>query len=67
MFSLVDQGLHRTTAVIGVLTSLEGAGGVVAGLASGMLMRRFGEYAVASTGFLLLGAAMGVSAMVVAR
>ncbi len=61
MFSLVDQGLHRTTAMIRVLTSLEGGGGVVAGLAMGALMRRLGEYAVACAGFVLIGAGLAVS------
>lgn len=62
MFSLVDQGLHRTTATIGVFTSVEGVGGIIAGLLAGRLMRKFGEYAVASAGFLLIGIAMAVSA-----
>lgn len=61
MFSLVDQGLHRSTAMIGVLTSLEGAGGVVAGLCAGALMRRFGEYAIACAGFVLIGAGLAIS------
>ncbi len=62
MFSLVDQGLHRTTATIGVFTSVEGVGGIIAGLLAGRLMRKFGEYAVASAGFLLIGVAMAISA-----
>ncbi|HET9897655.1 MAG TPA: MFS transporter [Streptosporangiaceae bacterium] len=64
MFSLVDQGLHQKTALIGVMTSFEGAGGIFAGLGAGWLMRRFGEYAVASAGFLLIGIAMAISATV---
>lgn len=61
MFSLVDQGLHRPAAMIGVLTSLEGAGGVIAGLSVGPLMRRLGEYTIACAGFMLIGAGLGVS------
>lgn len=61
MFSLVDQGLHRPTAWIGVLTSLEGAGGVVAGFGVGPLMRRLGEYTVACAGFVLIGAGLATS------
>ncbi len=64
MFSLVDQGLHKSTALIGVMTSFEGAGGIAAGLAAGWLMRRFGEYAIASAGFMLIGIAMAISATV---
>ena len=62
MFSLVSQGLHRPAALIGVLTSIEGTGSVVAGLVTGSLMRRVGEYAVACAGFLLNGAGLAVAA-----
>jgi len=61
MFSLVSQGLHRSAAMIGVITSLEGAGGVVAAACTGALMRRIGEYAVACAGFLGVGAGLAVS------
>jgi MFS family permease len=61
MFSLVDQGLHRPTALIGVLTSIEGAGSVVAGLTIGSMMRRLGEYSVACIGFLLNGAGLAAA------
>ncbi len=61
MFSLVSQGLHKSAAMIGLLTSLEGAGGVVAALCLGALMRRTGEYAVACAGFLLVGSGLAVS------
>ncbi len=55
MFSLVSQGLHRPTAIIGPMASIQGAGSVVAGLVLGRLLRRFGEYSIASIGFLLNG------------
>jgi hypothetical protein len=61
MFSLVDQGLHRPTALIGVLTSIEGAGSVLTGLAVGLMMRRMGEYSVACIGFLLNGAGLAAA------
>jgi MFS family permease len=61
MFSLVDQGLHRPTALIGVLTSIEGAGSVIAGLVVGPVMRRAGEYAVACAGFLLNGVGLALA------
>jgi MFS family permease len=61
MFSLVSQGLHRSAAMIGVITSLEGAGGVMAAVYVGVLMRRIGEYAVACAGFVLVGAGLAVS------
>ena len=40
MFSLVNSGLHRPAALIGLLTSIEGVGSVIAGLAVGQMMRR---------------------------
>jgi MFS family permease len=61
MFSLVSQGLHRSAAMIGVITSLEGAGGLVAAVYVGALMRRIGEYATACAGFVLVGAGLAVS------
>jgi MFS family permease len=61
MFSLVDQGLHRPTALIGVVTSIEGAGSVIAGLTVGPMMRRMGEYSVACIGFLLNGAGLAAA------
>ena len=61
MFSLVSQGLHRSPAFIGVLTSIEGAGSVIAGLLTGSLIRRIGEYGVASIGFLLNGAGLAAA------
>jgi MFS family permease len=61
MFSLVDQGLHRPTSMIGLLTSIEGVGSVLAGLVIGPMMRRVGEYTVACLGFLLNGLSLAVA------
>jgi MFS family permease len=61
MFSLVNQGLHRPTALIGVLTSIEGAGSVIAGLVIGSLICRIGEYGAACIGFLLNGAGLAAA------
>jgi hypothetical protein len=63
VFSLVDQGLHRSTSVLGVITSIEGVGSLVAGLCVGPLMRRFGEYSVASIGYLLNGVGLALSSL----
>ena len=62
MFSLVDQGLHRTTALIGVLGSVQGAGASWPGSLVGPLLRRYGEYAIACVGFLLNGVGLGAAA-----
>ncbi|WP_348774381.1 MFS transporter [Micromonospora sp. WMMD998] len=42
-FAYVDQGLGREPAFLGVLVSLQGVGGLVGGVASATLVRRFGE------------------------
>src|ERR1022692_626406 len=67
IFSLVDQGMHRPTALIGVLGAVQGVGSVIAGLSVGPMLRRFGEYAVGSFGFLLngIGLAAGSTAVLV--
>src|ERR1700722_19944280 len=61
MFSLVSQGLHRSASWLGVVTSLEGAGGVVVAFFIGPLIRKIGEYAVACAGFVGVGAGLAVS------
>lgn len=61
MFSLVSQGLHRSASWIGVITSIEGAGGAVAAFCIGALFRRIGEYAVACAGFVLVGSGLATS------
>jgi len=66
LFALVEEGLHRPTAIIGVLGSVQGAGSVLAGFLVGPALRRYGEYAVGSVGFLLNGiglAAVGTATL----
>ncbi|MEU6073931.1 MFS transporter [Micromonospora sp. NPDC047074] len=50
IFSIVDDGLHRSTAFIAVLVSVQGAGTIAAGLGSGALTRRFGDVNVVTIG-----------------
>jgi hypothetical protein len=67
LFALVEHGLHRPTAIIGVLGGVQGAGSVLAGFLVGPALRRYGEYAVGSVGFLLNGvglAAVGTATLV---
>jgi MFS family permease len=61
IFSLVDQGMHRPTALIGVLGAVQGVGSVIAGLSVGPMLRRFGEYAIGSVGFLLNGVGLAAA------
>jgi MFS family permease len=43
IFSIVEDGLHRSPAFVGVLISMQGAGTIVAGLVAGALTRRLGD------------------------
>lgn len=55
-FAVVDQGLHRPPAFLGVLTSAQGAGAVVAGIGAAALMRRIGEGPLVALGLVAAGA-----------
>ncbi|WP_406835342.1 MFS transporter [Streptomyces sp. AHU1] len=59
-YAMLDAGLHRSPAFAGVLTSLQGLGSVVSGLAAGTLMRRWPERTFPAAGLALL--AVGVLA-----
>jgi len=43
IFSIVDDGLHRPPAFVGVFISVQGAGTIIAGLLAGRLTRRIGD------------------------
>jgi MFS family permease len=51
VYSVVESALHRPPPFVGVLSSVQGAGAIVGGLAAGRLLQRLGE-----TGFAALGA-----------
>lgn len=61
IFALVDEGLGRSPAFIGVIGAAQGAGSVVVGLLVGGMMRRIGEFATAAAGFLLNAAGLAVA------
>jgi MFS family permease len=52
-FALLDDGLHRSPAYAGVLTTAQGLGSVVSGLAAGALLRRMPERGFAAAGLAL--------------
>jgi Na+/melibiose symporter-like transporter len=54
IFAVVDQGLHRPPAFVGVLISLQGVGAVLGGLTGASLVRRVGERALIATGLGLM-------------
>ncbi|HJS95199.1 MAG TPA: MFS transporter [Solirubrobacteraceae bacterium] len=57
IFAVVDQGLHRAPAFVGVLVTLQGAGAVLGGLTAAPLVRRIGERRLIATGLLVMGVA----------
>jgi MFS family permease len=54
IFAVVDQGLNRAPAFVGVLITLQGAGAVLGGLTAASLVRRVGERALIATGLGLM-------------
>ena len=52
-YAVVDDGLHRPAAFLGVLTSVHGVGSIVGGLLAGRLVNRYGELPLAGWGALL--------------
>jgi Major Facilitator Superfamily len=63
MFAVVDQGLHRSPAFLGVLDLGFGAGSVAGGLLAALAIRRLGAGHAVTAG--LVAAAVGLAAMVV--
>ncbi|MEU4173079.1 MFS transporter [Streptomyces sp. NPDC026665] len=59
-YALLDAGLHRSPAFAGALTSVQGFGSVVSGLAAGALMRRMSVRTFSTAGLVLF--ALGVLA-----
>ncbi|MFE2538305.1 MFS transporter [Streptomyces sp. NPDC059371] len=61
-YAMLDAGLHRSPAFAGVLTSVQGLGSVVSGLAAGALMRRMPVRTFSTAGLVLF--ALGALARV---
>lgn len=60
MFAVIDKGLHRPPAFLGVISSAQGVGAIVAGLLVGRLTRRSGESRLIALG--MQAAAIGYAA-----
>jgi MFS family permease len=56
MFAVVDQGLDRPPAFLGVLEVFQGIGAIAGGLTAARAIRRFSEVRVAGMGIALFGA-----------
>ncbi|MFJ8827679.1 MFS transporter [Streptomyces sp. NPDC102467] len=63
VYAVVDSGLHRPPAFVGVLYAVQGVGSVVIGLIAGTLLRRMPERVFAAAGIFLfaLGVALRVT------
>jgi MFS family permease len=55
MFAVVDRGLHRTPAFVGVLASAQGVGAIAGGLLAGRLIGRAGEFTAIAIGMAAVG------------
>lgn len=62
IYAVVDAGLHRSPAFVGVLYAVQGAGSVVGGVVAGALLRRMPERVFAATGMLLFALGIAVRA-----
>src|ERR1700730_10258781 len=56
-FAVIAQGLHRSPAFLGVMTSLQGAGALAGGAVAGPVMRRTSERALVAGGLAACAAA----------
>jgi MFS family permease len=53
IFAVVDSGLHRSPAFIGVLEALQGAGAIAGGVTAARALRRFGDVRLVGIGMAL--------------
>ena len=60
VFAVIERGLHRPPAFLGVIASLQGVGAIVAGLLTGRAMRTFGQLPTVALASLLAGIALAV-------
>jgi MFS family permease len=58
LFAVVDEGLHRPAAFLGVLLAVQGMGAVAAGLAAPAVMARAGERGACALGMAIAASAL---------
>ena len=61
--ALVDNGLHRPAAFLGVILTLEGVGSILGGVLAPSALRRFGEPRFAAIGLATMGVGVGLMAV----
>ncbi|QIQ05377.1 MFS transporter [Streptomyces liangshanensis] len=63
VYAVVDEGLGRSPAYVGVLYAVQGAGSVLVGLLAGPLLRRLPERGFAAAGVAVFAVSLGVRAL----
>jgi hypothetical protein len=58
VYAMIDAGLHRPAAFLGVLATFQGVGAVAAGIAAGVVLRRVGELTTIAIACAVAGVAM---------
>jgi MFS family permease len=54
-FAVIDQGLHKQPAFLGVMVTVQGFGAVAGGILCGRVLRRIGDVRLAGVGIALFG------------
>ena len=62
IFALIDEGLHRAPAFLGILSTAQGLGAMAGGVVVGVTMRRLGELSTIAWALVALGVGVGLLA-----
>jgi MFS family permease len=62
IFALIDEGLHRPPAFLGVLSTAQGVGAVIGGVVVGATMRKIGEFPTTAWALVAIGVGVGLLA-----
>ena len=60
VFAVVDKGLHKPAAFLGVIGTVQGVGAIAGGILSPRLMRRLGELWLIAIGLVAVGVGFGL-------
>jgi MFS family permease len=60
VFAVVDEGLHRPAAFLGVIGTVQGVGAIAGGIFSPRVMRRLGELWLIALGLVAVGVGFGM-------
>ncbi len=62
IFALIDEGLHRAPAFLGIISTAQGLGAMAGGVVVGVTMRRLGELSTIAWALVALGVGVGLLA-----